>query len=200
MHPSHENDTHFFIHAETCSSVAELLKHYYESIQQLMVNSPVESARKLFSRGFINEQTQRNVVMTEGTSNDSKADQLTHQCIQYITNHSDPVGKLRELLLMLEQVDPAASIVAEKIRKVCTFTVYLYMYNIHNNYAFIQLSTNNITMFSLFSLFLPSFLPPSTLPAHWHLVAADTLWREYPKFKWYDTLSKRTYFVRSIVI
>ena len=99
--------------------MAELLKHNYESIQQLMVNSPVESAHKLFSRGFINEQTHRNVVMTEGTSNDSKAHQLTHQCIQYITNHSDPVGKLRELLLMLEQVDPAASIVAKKYREVC---------------------------------------------------------------------------------
>ena len=150
MHPSHENDTHFFIHAETCSSVAELLKHYYESIQQLMVNSPVESARKLFSRGFINEQTQRN-VMTEGISNDSKADQLTHQCIQYITNHSDPVGKLRELLLVLEEVDPAASIVAEKIREVCAYTVYMYMYNIH--LCFCTVNHNHVlSFFSLLTL------------------------------------------------
>ena len=119
LYSSQENNTLFFIHAETCSSVSELLKCYYESIQQLMVNSPVESAWKLFSRGFINEQTLRNVVMTEGTSNDSKADQLTYLCIRYITNHSDPVGKLRKLLLVLEEVDPAASIVAEKICEVC---------------------------------------------------------------------------------
>ena len=141
--------------------MAELLRHYYESIQQLMVNSPVESARKLFARGFINEQTQRNVVMTEGTSNDTKADQLTHLCIQYITNHSDPVGKLRELLLVLEEVDPSASIVAEKIHEVCVH-IQCTCTCITCIHAFVHSSTN----ICLCSPFSPSFLSPCTLPAH----------------------------------
>ena len=83
-----------------------------------MVNSPVPIACKLFSSNFINERTLRDVVTTEGTTNDSKAHQLTRESFQYITIHREPEDKLKELLKILEEEEPAASVVAKEIRKV----------------------------------------------------------------------------------
>lgn len=106
--------------------IAQLLKQSYGGLQQVMVYNLVVIAGKLFSRGFISEETQRHMT-AEGISNDVKADELTRQCCQYITFHSDPEGKLNELLQILE-VEPVASSVVGKIQEVSNYNLVLSLY------------------------------------------------------------------------
>ena len=129
-----------------------------------MVNSPVEIAHPLFACGFINEQTHRD-VLTEGTTNDSKAYKLTQHSIRYITIHSEPADKLNELLEILEEVEPAASVVAKKIRQVRTAHA-LHTPMQHTQHTHTHTHTHNTCMHSL-SLSLSLSLT---------LVAGQALW------------------------
>ena len=82
-----------------------------------VVYSPVSIAPKLIPKGFINDQTLREIT-TDGISDDSKAATLAQHCCQYITLHDDPESKLNELLQILEAVEPAATSVVKMIRQV----------------------------------------------------------------------------------
>ena len=94
-----------------------VLSHNHNSIKEAFVSDLTLASNKLFTYNFIHAHTLRNVTM-ENTPASSKGHRLTWECQLYITLHPDPESELKEMLNILEDVQPLGPIVAEKIREV----------------------------------------------------------------------------------
>ena len=98
-----------------------LTKHYVD-LHGAMRNNPSSIATYLYSHLFISDGTLRDVTTTVGESNDVKGHKLLQECKQNILTHQHPGERLRELLDILRDVEPAVKTVADRIiEKVSLF-------------------------------------------------------------------------------
>ena len=106
----------------------------YASIQQVMSINPVFIASKLYSMKLIGDVT-HDKVTTSNMPNYSKAGVLAQAVQVFIRTHADPVGELKIFLDTLSETEPAAMVVAQKIKEEGDCC------EMHNTVTFTSLST-----------------------------------------------------------
>ena len=82
-------------------------------------------AAHLYSAELISDSTLRNVTTTIGISSDEKGHKLLQDCKDNIVFHDNPVGRIMEYLELLNEREPAATKVVDRINKqigICTCT------------------------------------------------------------------------------